>query len=109
MSSKDEPAVQKMTKMAEAIQQGQMPTTDQLDHMLSAVEERALHEAQHGTHLSKTGRQVMEDVEQIVEDTRRIVTEKNARNDLQEMIYHARLAVDELRGNIIKYMLVFIH
>jgi hypothetical protein len=79
--------MQQAQEATRLVKEGKLPTTDQAAQLLQRVQTTVVHEARRESKMSETGREVLENVENLMDTTRRILVEKNAGNDLQELLY----------------------
>ncbi|ORX99371.1 hypothetical protein K493DRAFT_299405 [Basidiobolus meristosporus CBS 931.73] len=90
-ASKEQEALQKkehITEVIHAAQQGKLPTTVQLTDAIEQLQEdNSLHHA--SANMSASGRRVMADTENLLDSTKRLLTEKNADDQIQNIIYHS--------------------
>ncbi|KAK9721355.1 hypothetical protein K7432_003498 [Basidiobolus ranarum] len=78
-----------ITEIMQAAQEGSLPTTAQLTNVIEKIqEENSLHQA--AEEMSPTGRRVMADTENLLDSTKKLLSEKNADDQLQNVIYHSK-------------------
>ncbi|KAK9759551.1 hypothetical protein K7432_017343 [Basidiobolus ranarum] len=83
--------------MGNALQEGKLPTTTQINQGLNKLtEDNSLHNA--AANMSPAGKKVMANAERLVESTQTILAEKNSDNQLQNALYHSGLAGQTMKG-----------
>lgn len=76
-----------MKKRVEALQEGKLPSNEQIGSGISSLKE-GIEKISQEEKLSNTGKELLHETEKILESARQIVTEKNRDEKLQESIYH---------------------
>ncbi|ORX89056.1 hypothetical protein K493DRAFT_340889 [Basidiobolus meristosporus CBS 931.73] len=90
-ATKEQEVLQKkehVVNMVQAAQEGKMPSTAQITGAIQSVQEdNTLHNV--SSNMSSSGRRVMADAEKLLDSTKQLLTEKNADDNLQNVIYHS--------------------
>ncbi|KAJ3280623.1 hypothetical protein HK104_000533 [Borealophlyctis nickersoniae] len=83
----------------DALREGKLPTNDQLDALFDRLlQGKAFRERV--KMLSPEGEVVRKDLRNLLSTLREIIRDKNQEEDIQQFIYHARLAASNLKGQV---------
>jgi len=88
----------KATKIAGALSEGKLPTTEQIATSIESLQESdAIHETARG--MSPLGKRVFANTEKLLESTKNLLVEKNAGDELQNVIFYGSKAARDIGGN----------
>lgn len=80
-------AKEKVTQVAEAFNEGKLPNTEQITGTIESIQESdAIHDSARG--MSPLGKKVFADTEKLLESTKTLMEEKNAGDEMQNIIYY---------------------
>jgi len=81
-----------------ALKDGKLPSTAQITKTIDKIQNSdELHNAGHG--VTPLGKRVLADTERLLESTKRVLEEKNAGNQLQNIIYHGVQGAKDVNDN----------
>ncbi|RHZ83681.1 hypothetical protein Glove_88g26 [Diversispora epigaea] len=78
---------EKVTQVAEAFNEGKLPNTEQITETIGSIQESdVIHDS--ARDMSPLGKKVFADTEKLLETTKNLLEEKNAGDEMQNIIYH---------------------
>lgn len=81
-----------------ALKEGKLPSTAQITKTIDKIQNSdELHNAGHG--VTPLGKRVLADTEKLLESTKRVLEEKNAGNQLQNIVYHGVQGAKDINDN----------
>ncbi|KAI0226070.1 hypothetical protein L0F63_005234 [Massospora cicadina] len=86
---------------AKALAEGKMPTTGQITEAIDSLKDSQ--PLRSGVELSATGHRVSTKTDQALDSVKQLVSEKNADNEIQKLIHHAKLAARNLEADGVNY------
>ncbi|CAJ0641231.1 17119_t:CDS:2 [Entrophospora sp. SA101] len=81
-----------------ALKDGKLPSTAQITKTIDKIQNSdELHNAGHG--VTPLGKRILADTEKLLESTKRVLEEKNAGNQLQNIVYHGVQGAKDINDN----------
>ncbi|KAJ9076161.1 hypothetical protein DSO57_1028891 [Entomophthora muscae] len=86
---------------AQALAEGKMPSTAQVTEAIDSMQDSK--PLRSGVDMSATGQRVAVKADRVLDSTKQLINEKNANNEIQRLIHHAKIAAQNLETDGVDY------